>query len=274
MAYSSWSVSFGEQPTASKWNILGTNDASFNDGTGIAAAAIVSSHLDANLAGGWIASGETWTYASASTFTISGDKTTKYSVGMKIKFTQTTVKYGVIAAVAYSAPNTTITIVVWTGYTVASAAITLPFFSFADQPQGFPSLDLYKFRVWRNAASNTGNATFLTVAFDSETYDTGNNFAAGVFTVPITGYYQFNWLLGTTTVGKEYFASALYYDGAEHSRGVTEHYIDGSTGSVGTDLIYCVAGKVVDIRAFNTATRALLTGSPTCFFSGFLKSVV
>lgn len=35
MAYTSWSVSFGEQPSAAKWNILGTNDASFNDGTGI-----------------------------------------------------------------------------------------------------------------------------------------------------------------------------------------------------------------------------------------------
>lgn len=36
MAYSSWSVSFGEQPSTAKWNILGTNDASFNNGTGIA----------------------------------------------------------------------------------------------------------------------------------------------------------------------------------------------------------------------------------------------
>lgn len=35
MAYSAWSVVFGEQPSAAKWNILGTNDASFNDGTGI-----------------------------------------------------------------------------------------------------------------------------------------------------------------------------------------------------------------------------------------------
>lgn len=36
MAYASWSVVFGEQPSAAKWNILGSNDASFNDGTGIA----------------------------------------------------------------------------------------------------------------------------------------------------------------------------------------------------------------------------------------------
>lgn len=31
MPYSSWSVVFGEQPSAAKWNILGSNDAHFND---------------------------------------------------------------------------------------------------------------------------------------------------------------------------------------------------------------------------------------------------
>lgn len=35
MAYAAFSVVFGEQPSASKWNILGTNDASFNNGSGI-----------------------------------------------------------------------------------------------------------------------------------------------------------------------------------------------------------------------------------------------
>lgn len=35
MSYASWSVVFGEQPSAAKWNILGTNDASFNDGSGL-----------------------------------------------------------------------------------------------------------------------------------------------------------------------------------------------------------------------------------------------
>lgn len=36
MAYTAWSVVFGEQPSAAKWNILGANDASFNDGSGLA----------------------------------------------------------------------------------------------------------------------------------------------------------------------------------------------------------------------------------------------
>ncbi len=35
MAYSAWSVVFGEQPSAAKWNILGTNDAGFYDGTNL-----------------------------------------------------------------------------------------------------------------------------------------------------------------------------------------------------------------------------------------------
>jgi len=46
MAYAAFSVVYGEQPSAAKWNILGTNDASFNDGTGIAALAIQNTHLD------------------------------------------------------------------------------------------------------------------------------------------------------------------------------------------------------------------------------------
>ena len=45
MAYAAFSVVFGEQPSAAKWNILGTNDASFNDGTGIATNAITAEKL-------------------------------------------------------------------------------------------------------------------------------------------------------------------------------------------------------------------------------------
>lgn len=43
--YTAWSVVFGEQPSTSKWNILGTNDASFADGTGISDGVIKPEHL-------------------------------------------------------------------------------------------------------------------------------------------------------------------------------------------------------------------------------------
>lgn len=48
MSYAAWSVVFGEQPSAAKWNILGTNDASFNDGTGIGTNAIAAASIATN----------------------------------------------------------------------------------------------------------------------------------------------------------------------------------------------------------------------------------
>lgn len=44
MAYTAWSVVFGEQPTAAKWNQLGANDAGFKDGTNFDDSIIDSRH--------------------------------------------------------------------------------------------------------------------------------------------------------------------------------------------------------------------------------------
>jgi len=47
MAYTAWSVVFGEQPTAAKWNQLGANDAGFKDGTNIDTGALIARHYAA-----------------------------------------------------------------------------------------------------------------------------------------------------------------------------------------------------------------------------------
>lgn len=51
MAYTAWSVVYGEQPTAAKWNQLGQNDAGFKDGTNIDDDAILNRHLSAAIVG-------------------------------------------------------------------------------------------------------------------------------------------------------------------------------------------------------------------------------
>jgi hypothetical protein len=109
--------------------------------------------------GGWIEANETWTYGSADdptfTLTISGDKTTKYTVGMRVKLTQTSDKFFIITKVAYSSPNTTLTLYGGTDYDLANAAITSPFYSSGKAPQGFP-LDPSKWTVEVvNTSSNT-----------------------------------------------------------------------------------------------------------------------
>lgn len=57
MAYAAFSVVFGETPSAAKWNILGTNDASFNDGSGFASGAIETASADASEYAFWVPSG-------------------------------------------------------------------------------------------------------------------------------------------------------------------------------------------------------------------------
>lgn len=82
----------------------------------------------------------TWTYASASTFTIAGvDLTTTFTKGTRLKFTQTTVKYAVVVSSSFST-NTTVTIAVNTDYTIANAAISANYYSYQANPQGYPGI--------------------------------------------------------------------------------------------------------------------------------------
>jgi hypothetical protein len=105
---------------------------------------------------GWTASSDTWTYASASTFTIAGvDRTAIYTKGTRLKFTQTSVKYAVVVSSSFST-NTTVTIAVNTDYTIANAAITSPHYSYQINPQGYP--DWFTFTPTLNDVT-IGNGT-------------------------------------------------------------------------------------------------------------------
>lgn len=91
-----------------------------------------------NTSDGWASAGETWTYASATTFTVAGtDVRNKYPIGTKIKLTQTTVKYFRVVNTAFST-NTTITITGVGDYTLANATITNPYYSYDQTPEAYP----------------------------------------------------------------------------------------------------------------------------------------
>lgn len=83
---------------------------------------------------GWKLAAETWAYASATTITVPSGAASKYSIGDKIKLTQTTVKYFYITAVA----DTVLTVTGGTDYTVANATISANYYSKDQSPVGFP----------------------------------------------------------------------------------------------------------------------------------------
>lgn len=100
---------------------------------------------------GWQIANETWAYASVDgptgVITIPTNGTTKYSVGMRVKFTQTTVKYGIITAIA----ATSMTIYTGTGTALTNATISANFYSSEKTPFGFPTSPA----SWTVVASDT-----------------------------------------------------------------------------------------------------------------------
>lgn len=83
---------------------------------------------------GWNTVSDTWTYASSTTITVPSGAASLYSVGDRIKLTQTSAKYFYIVAVA----DTLLTVTGGSDYTVANATITSPFVSHVENPVGFP----------------------------------------------------------------------------------------------------------------------------------------
>ncbi len=113
----------------------------------------------ADLETGWIADGATWTYASATTFTVSGDVQARFPKGTKIKLTQSsTVKYFYAIGTSYGGGVTTVTITGGSDYTLANAAITANYRSYQAAPQGFPQR--FNFTpVWTNLTVGNGANT-------------------------------------------------------------------------------------------------------------------
>jgi len=99
----------------------------------------IETELGTNPAQGWTLAQDTWAYASATSFTISGvDRTAIFTKGTKLRLTQTTAKYFYVVSSSFST-NTTVNVTGGSDYTLANAAITLPYYSYASSPQGFPN---------------------------------------------------------------------------------------------------------------------------------------
>ena len=181
---------------------------------------------------GWVASGETWTYASAMTFTVAGDKTGKYQKGDKIKLTNSSVKYFYVTDVSYSAPNTTVTVTGGSDYSLANAAISSPYYSKIANPQGFPQWFAYTPAITGSVSNPnigstgtiTGRFTLIgkTVHFEVQVTVGGSSIAVG------SGLYRISLPINANTTYTTGNAAKII--------GRANHYQSSSSGNAFLDV--------------------------------------
>ena len=162
MAYTAWSVVFGEQPSTAKWNILGTNDASFNDGTGIANSTIKPNHLIASASTLNTWAWDTYTPTFANTTLGNGTVTGKYiKIGKFVQF-YTSFKLGTTSAVS---SNPTVTLPVTasaTAFDTGTGDVRIGQSSFEDS--GVASYDGVTLIVGTSTSSTTAKIILLGTA--------------------------------------------------------------------------------------------------------------
>lgn len=129
----------------------------------------------------------------------------------------------------------------------------------------------YKFSTIRTNALNSVGAAFTKLVFDTERFDTNNNFATGTYTVPVSGFYQFNAKANATNPGQ--IIIALYKNGSIYERGGHNNNAGGVGSAVYADLVQCTAADTIEIWVYTDNTVAYEVGSTVGpIFSGYLVS--
>jgi hypothetical protein len=123
----------------------------------------------------WLNLGFTPTYVSTTSFTVSGDKTSYYTVGRRIKIEDATTLYGVIAASTYLSPNTTVTVTLDSGVLSTSISSAQPnIIKLATQSINLNNLALTGTTSLVNMTVS-GLATFTDIKVIDSINDTNNN---------------------------------------------------------------------------------------------------
>lgn len=176
------------------------------------AATITSKVLKDRIADdGWIEHDQTWVYASATSFTISGvDLTTVFTPGTKVSYNDGAVDYGTVSSSSFST-NTTVNLISNDDYSIANTTLTAPRYSRVGRPTGFPPLFQYTPTITGYSANPTSTAynfittgTQMLVSIVEATSGTSNA-TTKTYSAPITastdtsGQWQYS--AATTNLG-------------------------------------------------------------------------
>jgi hypothetical protein len=125
------------------------------------------------------------------------------------------------------------------------------------------------FSAYRSTGQTIGS-TFATIGCDAEEYDTTASHAAGVFTAPVAGIYEFKGYCGNSTTAcamnqrfvKNAASTPVYYSGA---------YAVGNVNTVSMAAqIQLAVGDTVSYQVTQSTSQSISTGLGGNFFQGAL----
>jgi hypothetical protein len=94
------------------------------------------------------------------------------------------------------------------------------------------------FSAYQSSAQTFTNATFTKINFQTEEFDTNNNFASSTFTPTVAGYYQVSGgIYMGTTLG--FILVVAYKNGSAYKRLTGSSTPANGTNTYGSCLVYC-----------------------------------
>jgi hypothetical protein len=125
------------------------------------------------------------------------------------------------------------------------------------------------FSAGKSATQTLSAATFTKVTYDTETFDTNNNFASSTFTPTVSGYYQISSSLytGTNTL----LIITLYKNGSNYQELSRLPASASGLTANGTVLVYCNGTTdYIELYAYLVAGGTIGSSALLACFSGVL----
>jgi hypothetical protein len=127
------------------------------------------------------------------------------------------------------------------------------------------------FSAYANANQSFTQNTYTKVLFQTEVFDTNNNFASSTFTPTVAGYYQVNAKVDPSASTLVTRASvSIYKNGSNYA--FLQDFPTNVYGMSGSCLIYCNGSTdYLEVYVFVTGTTPTLTGNYlSTWFNGSL----
>jgi hypothetical protein len=126
------------------------------------------------------------------------------------------------------------------------------------------------FSAYQSSPQTLSGATLTKILFQTEEFDTNNNFASSTFTPTVAGYYQ---VQGKIQTSASYTAGivAIYKNGAVYKYGSYNANATGVASPSMSCLVYCNGSTdYVELYASVTTGQALDATSAMTWFQGSL----